>query len=209
MLSTCSAEPAAGQLPRQRLSSPATNPSPGNQNLPRPDAPIPTANIVVDGQIEDWAAIPVRLRPKPGVTSSYKPTAVRVAANEQFVYFLIELGLGVRERFDQQLPSGRVSSGALGHLRLTVDGTQYSVWLPTGFSMETPKGRPTLLTLQMSYELGRQNSQGKKLERLLTKEYPIDQDFIAIEGKYVEIKIPLETLAAKPTSSWTIAFDPM
>jgi hypothetical protein len=200
---TCSSWPASGQSPRPRPSVPATGPA----APPASNAAIPAASIAVDGQTDDWSAVPVRLRCKPSVTSSYKPVSVRVAADDQFLYVLIELTLGVRERFDKQLPSGRVSSGALGYLRLNVDATGYRVWLPTGFAMHTLKGKTTM-SLQMSYELGRQSS-GNRFDRVLTKEYPADKDFIAIEGKYVELKIPLENLAAKPTSAWNVAFDPM
>ena len=204
---TCSAWPASGQSARPRPSPPATSPSAPAQAVPAPDAPIPVAAIAVDGQVDDWSAVPARVRCKPGVTSSYRPVSVRVAADERFLYVLVELTVGVRERFDKQLPSGRVSSGALGYLRLNVDGTQCQVWLPTGFAMRSSKGKATM-DLKMYYEVGRQTS-GDKSETVLTKEYPADKDFIAIEGKYVEFKIPLETLAAKPTSTWTVGFYPM
>ena len=114
--------------------------------------------------------------------------------------------LGVRERFARQVPTGHVSSGALGYLNLIVDGVEHRCWLPTGVTMSAGRDGPAF-GLVMSYELMRAKPSEDGYERILAKEYPSDDGFFGIAGKYVELKIPLKSLGAKPDSQWQITLD--
>jgi len=173
-----------------------------------PGGSVPSAAIVVDGRAEDWADVPVRLTNRPGSTSTYKPKGVWVARDGQYLYVLFELGLGVRERFEEQLPSGSVSSGALGYLNLTVDNVKYRLWLPTGVTMHWSRGAATpSFSLEMSYELLREKKRGEEYDKVLDKKYPSDKGWIGIAGKHVELKIPLEQLGAGRRSAWRITLD--
>lgn len=202
----CGCERGSDNAEPKERTKPAGRPAAAQ--VRRSPTAVPTTAIVVDGAANDWKGVPIHLTSRPGVTSSYKPKTVRVAQDRECLYILFELGTGVRERFDRQVPTGRVSSGALGYLNLAVDGRKYRLWLPTGVRMSTRPGNSApSYSLMMTCELLRRKAQGDQYEKILEKEYPQDKEWIAIAGKHVELKIPLIHFEAEPDSDWHITFD--
>ena len=176
---------------------------------------VPPAKITVDGKADEWAQVPAVLiiRQDKWSSKDYKCKAVKLARDEANLYILFELSLGIGERYEQQLatPPYRPTSGALGYLRLYTAGEKFSIWIPTGVST-TYDIASRKLTKQLpmaSFEVGRYNAQTNKYDGIFEAESIKNPEFVAFEGKFLELKIPIEKLGIQADSSIRIELNEM
>ena len=166
---------------------------------PAPPKPAPTAAITVDGKADDWAGVPAVLTPpvpRPG-DKTYSCKAVKIARDDENLFVLFILGLGVGERFDNQLasPRGRPSTGALGYFNFQTEGRKFVIWLPTGFCQTYEKtGKFTSQVPTADFEVGRYNPKTDSHDTVLEAASNEQPEFIAFDGKHLELKVPLAKL---------------
>ena len=202
-----SSEPEAAAPTRQEPAQTA----PSEKFVPEPvhaGKTVPEAPIAIDGEADDWADVPVFavITHDDWVFVNYGVEDIKMARDDEYLYVCMRLCQGIRERFDNQVSgSGRPSSGAIGYLRISADSAKYSVWLPTGFRIQSsPEGTSSKPTAD--FELCRIRSDGDS-ESLLKKESIGNPDFIAFSGKHLELKLPLELVPVTESSSIEIELD--
>jgi hypothetical protein len=190
----------------------ATPPSPGPPAA-GPQATIPQAKIKVDGKGDDWSAVPVFLAPTAGKWDSrtYRCQAVKLARDDENLYVLFALGLGIRQRYDKQLEaSGRPSSGALGYLKFQTEGRQFSIWIPTGFSQKFDQSRKLIASMPTAdFQVSRHNPSTAGWGEVFAAGSETQAEFIGFDGKLLELKLPLEKLGITGASAVTLSLKEM
>ena len=166
----------------------------GDKDSGRPKR-VPRAAIVVDGKAGDWAEVPVFLAPKSRRTS-YQVQEIKLARDEDHLYVLFRLGVGIGERFQRDKKAGRLGGHAIGYLDLAVDAGRYSLWLPTGYAVAGPSAI-------CSYDL-MCPPRDHQIKPVLTKKCSEHPDWIAFHGKHLELKVPLNKLNATADSRFVL-----
>jgi len=172
-------------------------PAPGSSDSGAP-ATIPEASITVDGQTADWASVPVYLTVEKTEfeDTTYDVQRIKLAHDYVNVYVLLELGVGIEEKFwaDYQ-ETGRVSSGAIGYLALGTPETDYSIWLPTGFTQTTdPKtGAAQMYPVIDAEVTGKDPATGVRTT-LATLQSTTNPDALYFGQRAVEMKFSMDAL---------------
>ncbi len=164
---------------------------------------IPVADITLDGRADDWSNVsPARCKIDKSIRATYDVRQIKVARGEDNLYLLFELGLGVGEKFENERKTGKVFTGALGYLDFATETGKYRLWIPTGFSqtIDTKAAKTESVTISISYDLSRADPGSNEYEETASRSYPEDSGYIAFQGKYLELKIPLNELNITPDS---------
>ncbi len=180
-------------------------PPPSSQIQPVSSAKVkvaPPAPIIIDGQFEDWNAVPdFDCKVKEDSHPSHDTQEIKIAHDDQNLYVFFRFKLGIGEKIEKEFAAtGRASSGAIGYLKLTSGADQFNLWLPTGFTQKADKTAGTVAKPQgvVSVTVGKFNPSTKQFEKILEKEFPEHPDFIAFEGPMLEFKLPLDVLGLDP-----------
>ena len=177
--------------------------------------PASLTKIVIDGQADEWSQVPTALvvQKDDWDDKNYTCKAVKLARDETNIYILFELSLGIGERYEKQLatPPHEPSSGALGYLKLHAGGEKFTIWIPTGVSItfdlvsrKVKEQSPTA-----SFEVGRYNSQADSYDKIFEAESIDNPEFVAFEGKFLELKIPTEKLGIRADEPIRVELDEM
>ena len=144
---------------------------------------------------------------------NYKCKAVKLARDEANLYILFELSLGIGERYEEQLatPPHRPTSGALGYLSLYTEEKEFTIWIPTGVSTtyDLVSRKATKQLPMASFEVGRYNAETDSHDDVFEAESIEDPEFVAFEGKFLELKIPIEKLGIQGDRSIRAELDEM
>ena len=185
------------------------------QSQQPPPKPAPLANITIDGRADEWAQVPAVLiiHHDRWSNRNYKCKAVKLARDEANLYILFELSLGIGERYEEQLatPPHRPTSGALGYLSLYTEGGEFTIWIPTGVSTtyDLVSRKATKQLPMASFEVGRYNAETDSHDDVFEAESIEDPEFVAFEGKFLELKIPIEKLGIQADRSIRAELDEM
>jgi hypothetical protein len=179
----------------------------GNGAVIAPGRPRPR-----DGKDDDWAEVPVmRVVDSPGLFISYHCRTIKMARDDRNVYVLFTLGLGVIERYEKQMAEkGSATSGAIGYLHLSCGDEKFTIWVPTGvmYKVNTGTGQQEFEPF-IEFEVGRGTSTGSIDAPLFEAEWPEDKQYIGVEGKCVELAIPLSKLQITSDELVRISLDEM
>jgi len=185
------------------------------QRTQPPPKPAPLTRITIDGKANDWVEVPAALiiHHDKWSNRNYKCKAVKLTRDEANLYILFELSLGIGERYEKQLatPPCRPTSGALGYLSLYTEGQEFTIWLPTGVSTTSDR-LPRKATKQLpmaSFEVGRYNAETGSHDKVFEAESIENPEFVAFEGKFLEMKIPIEKLGIQGDKSIRAELDEM
>jgi len=128
--------------------------------------------------------------------------------DREFLYVLIELKIGILERFNRQRDGQELTSGAVGFLNIGAGGTEYQVFLPVfvGYGVGSATDQPST-AVGVGYQLSRKRKGEGEFTTIVEKRYPDDKEWIATEGRYVELKIPLNELGAGRNTEWDVGLD--
>ena len=180
-----------------------------------PPKPAPLARITIDGRADDWVDVPAAqiIHHDRWSSRNYKCKAVKLARDEANLYILFELSLGIGERYEEQLarPPHRPTSGALGYLSLYTEGEKFSIWIPTGVSTtyDLVSRKATKRLPTASFEVGRYNSETDSYDDVFEAESIEDPEFVAFEGNFLELKIPINKLGIQGDRSIRAELDEM
>ncbi len=180
-----------------------------------PPKPAPLANITIDGRAKEWAQVPAVLiiHHDRWSNRNYTCKAVKLARDQANLYILFELSLGIGERYEKQLatPPHRPTSGALGYLSLYTEGEEFTIWIPTGVSTtyDLVSRKATKQLPMASFEVGRYNAETDSHDDVFEAESIENPEFIAFEGKFLELKIPIEKLGIQGDNSIRLELDEM
>ena len=194
--------------------------------------------MTVDGLSDDWVANRIKLFPalpprpirgeprdrgeefrlkmRSHQVQSAWVRAMALAHDGTDLYVMLALAEGIKERFERTR-----STGALGYLYMDVDGDASTgrqrtvhqkaggfdcrLWLPTGFHGGTGKATEPMA----AYKVQRYSGKGHEDVPGSERETHKDPEFVAFAGKFLEMRIPLETLGIEPPTELKIYFDPM
>ena len=185
------------------------------QSRQPPPKAAPLAKITVDGKAEEWAQVPAVLTiyHDKWNNKNYTCKAVKLARDEANLYILFELSLGIGERYEKQLatPPHQPTSGALGYLTLYVEGEKFTIWIPTGVSVtyNIVSGKLTEQLPMASFEVGRYNAETDGHDDVFEAESIEDPEFVAFEGKFLELKIPIDRLGIQADRAIRAELDEM
>ncbi|MCK4849762.1 MAG: hypothetical protein KAT11_00350 [Phycisphaerae bacterium] len=177
--------------------------------------PAPLANITIDGRADEWAQVPAVLIIHHDKWSNrhYTCKAVKLARDQANLYILFELSLGIGERYEKQLatPPHRPTSGALGYLSVYSEAKEFTIWIPTGVSTtyNIVSGKATEQLPMASFEVERYNAETDSHDDVFEAESIENPEFVAFEGKFLELKIPIEKLGIQGNSSIRLELDEM
>jgi len=191
--------------------------APAPSGMRQPPAPaarnVPQVPITVDGRADDWSNAPAFLTTDRNRRRSrnYGCRAVKVARDAENLYVLLILSRGIREKFDAERTSrrGRVSSSALGYLGLQTEDKKFSIWIPTGFSLtyEARKLKKVVPTVDFTVSL--HDPAADRYDEIFTAESLKNPQFIGFEGKFLELKIPLDKLGISAREPMKLDLDEM
>lgn len=173
---------------------------------------VPEAAILVDGQSYDWDGVPVFASVSKGEygADTYGVQTLKLAHDSANVYVLLQLGVGIDEKFDAEYQrSGTVSSGSIGHLGIAVPGTTYRIWLPTGFVQTTdPATGTAVMYPTVDAEVARIDPSTGASQTVLEVDSAKNPDSIAFAGKDLELKLPIGPLGFPTDQMASVTLDP-
>lgn len=199
------------RLVEQREKEAAEAPPPERRHIILPFKAT-TAKITIDGQADDWTDVP-RTRCKINKESSfpdYDAREIRFAHDAENLYILLRFKVGIREKFDQEAAArGSVTTGVIGYLRFSTARSDYSFYLPTGFAQtyDQHTGQRTRFEPFVSYDLHRIPPDSDDYETIADRDSDDDPEFVVFDGKYLELKVPLQELGMTGESRFTTWLD--